>query len=84
MSVEVVDDCEYTVLISDLIITLDKLVKDGVDFKINFWITNNELPISFLGRNCDFLFIQEGVKITDNGYVYYIFYDTIEHIVVME
>ena len=72
------DDCEYTTLIADLIETLASLEK----FMLRIWVSGSEISYDFTSDN-DFKFLQEGLKVSDNEMVDYIFYDTIVSIKVI-
>ena len=69
------EGCEYTILIADLIETLSELTK----FKVLIWITGTEIPYGF-DQTKDFEFLQEGLKVSGNESIEYIFYDTITSI----
>ena len=72
------DDCEYTVLIADLMVTLDKLD----DFILKIWIGGKELAFIF-DEEHDLIFLQEGIKAEKDNRVNYIFYDQIDNIMVI-
>lgn len=67
------EDCEYTVSIADLMVTLSKLDK----FELKIWITGTELPFEYSEKD-DFKFLQESLKIVTDSAVEYIFYDIIQ------
>ena len=73
MSISVCDECEYTVLIADLIETLASLDL----FMLKIWVNGSEISYDFKSKEKDFEFLQEGLKISDNEMIDYIFYDTI-------
>ena len=75
--IELHDDSEFTILIADLIKTLSAFDKGLFNLKI--WVNSSELPFEF-ENSCDFLFLQEGIRIIDGNKVKYIWYDTITHI----
>lgn len=78
--ISVCDDCEYTVIIADLIITLSDLEKKEPHlFTLKIWSSGRELPFEF-ENHCDFNFLQEGIRIEDGRAVMYIYYDTIEYV----
>ena len=66
------DDCEYTVSIADLMVTLSKLDK----FDLKIWINGSELPFEYSEKD-DFKFLQESLKIVTSSAIEYIFYDII-------
>lgn len=66
------DECEYTVSVADLMVTLDKLDK----FDLKIWISSSELPFEYSEKD-DFQFLQESLKIVTDTVVEYIFYDII-------
>lgn len=70
--ISVCDDCEYTTLIADVIVQLDKLDK----FNVQVWVSNTELPFCF-NESWDYHFLQEGIRISKYGNTFYIFYDLI-------
>lgn len=65
------EDCEYTVSIADLMVTLSKLDK----FRLLIWI-GSELPFVYT-QDDDFKFLQESLKIVTDSAIEYIFYDII-------
>ena len=72
------EDCEYTVLIANLIETLSSVER----FSLKIWVSNVELPFKF-NESDDIQFLQEGVRIERDGKIEYIFYDLITHIKVV-
>ena len=74
------NDCEYSLTIADLMVTLDQLKY----FKLSIWIRGTEMPYKF-HQYWDFEFLQESVKCTmgdamkDNKIIY-ILYDEISAI----
>ena len=78
--IDVCDDCEYTVLIADLIITMNQLQETPPNlFTLKIWTTGRDLPFTF-ENHCDFHFLQEGIRIEDERAVMYVWYDCIEYI----
>ena len=77
--ISVCQDCEYTVLIADLIETLSAMDK----FVLRIWIGNNELPFLF-NHEYDIKFLQEGIRIQKMNVVEYIFYDVITELRVID
>ncbi len=75
--IDVGDDCEFATLIAELIKTLSAFDK-GL-FVLKVWVTGTELPFIF-ENHCDFLFLQEGIRITDKEDVLFLWYDTIAYI----
>lgn len=71
--IKVCDECEYTILIADLIETLAGLD----DFLLRIWVNGSEISYDFKSKDKDFEFLQEGLKISDEAMIDYIFYDTI-------
>ena len=67
------EECEYSITIADLMVTLSQL--DLFDLKI--WITGTELPFEYSEKD-DFKFLQESLKIVTDTAVEYIFYDIIQ------
>lgn len=72
------EDCEYTVLIADLMVTLDSLKK----FTLKIWVGSKDLPFKF-DETSDLQFLQEGIKVETEDRIIYIFYDTIDSIQVI-
>lgn len=72
------EDCEYTILIADLMVTLDSLD----EFIIKLWIGSKDLPFKF-DNTSDFHFLQEGIRVETDNRINYIFYDTIDSIQVI-
>lgn len=81
--IELCDDCEYTVIIADLIATLMTLDKDNQRFKVKIWVGNVELPFLF-DNNCNFDFLQEGLRVEMEKVIDYIFYDLISLVEVVK
>ena len=67
------EDCEYTITIADLMVTLDMLDK----FELKIWITGSDLPFEYSEKD-DFKFLQESLKIVSDSVVEYVFYDIIQ------
>ena len=72
------DDCEYSVLIADLMVTLDR----ADQFILKIWTGGKELAFIFDDEHT-LTFLQEGIKAEKGNRVNYIFYDTIDNIMVM-
>ncbi|WP_458456497.1 hypothetical protein [Methanobrevibacter sp.] len=71
-------ECEYTVLVADLITTLMTFEKDNKLFLLKIWYNNRDLPFKF-NNDCVFEFLQEGIRIdTMNNEILYLWYDAIE------
>lgn len=81
--IELCDDCEYTILIADLIATLGVMDKDNQSFILKIWLTGSELPFEFDSGN-HFNFLQEGLRVEDEDKVTYLFYDVIHQIEVIK
>ena len=75
--ISVNDGDEFTVLIADLIKTLA-----GFDeFVLKVWVNGVELPFKFKSKESDFLFMQDGIKVsTGNMLVEYLYYDVLSYI----
>lgn len=69
------DDCEYTVTIADLMVTLSELEH----FYVQFWINSVEIPVTVYS-NTDIKFLQESIRVDDGSKIQYILYDMITHI----
>lgn len=76
--IELCDDCEYTVVIADLIATLMVSLKENKSFTLKIWYST-ELPFVF-SSDCSFSFLQEGLRVEDKSGVKYVFYDLITSI----
>lgn len=72
MTVDVLDDCEFTVLIADLI----KFLASHERFTVRIWISGSEIAYSYTDKS-DFLFLQEGVRVDTGEWTDYLYYDTI-------
>lgn len=81
--IELCDDCEYTILIADLISTLMTYDKHDTKFQLNIWITGSELPFEFDCTN-HFDFLQEGLRVETRDRIVYLFYDIISEIEVLK
>lgn len=77
--IELCDECDYTILIADLIATLMSKDKDNESFTLNVWLHGCELPFEF-DSSSFFNFLQEGFRVEDNERIMYIFYDEIEYV----
>lgn len=75
--INVCDDCEYTILVADLIATLMVLEKDNERFELKLWYNNRDLPFTF-ESDCAFDFLQEGIRIDNMATILYLWYDAIE------
>ena len=69
------DDCEYTVTIADLMVTLSELEH----FFVQFWINSVEIPVTVFD-DADIKFLQESIRVDDGSKIQYILYDMITHI----
>lgn len=81
--IELCDDCDYTVLIADLIATLMIYDKDKKPFVLKIWITGSELPFEF-DCSSHFNFLQEGLRVETREKIVYLFYDMISEIEVLK
>ena len=81
--IELCDDCDYTILVADLIATLMTMDKDNQVFTLKIWITGSELPFEFESYN-HFDFLQEGIRVESNERIVYLFYDIISQIEVIK
>ena len=77
-NIDVCDECEFTIIITNLILTLSKLD----NFKLLIWDVGRDLPHKY-SDDCDFMFLQEGMRVRTDKTIEYIYYDTIEHIEVI-
>lgn len=66
------DECEYSISIADLMVTLSQLDK----FDLKIWITGSELPFEYSQQD-DIKFLQESMKVVTDSAIEYIFYDII-------
>lgn len=74
--IELCDDCEYSVLIADLIATLMVFDKHQKPFEVLVWCNTSELPFKFT-NDSHFTFLQEGLRVECDDTIKYIFYDVI-------
>lgn len=81
--IELCDDCDYTILIADLIATLITFEKDKESFELKIWYSNTEIPFSFDSDSL-FSFLQEGLRVEYNSKITYLFYDLITSIEVIK
>lgn len=81
--IELCDDCDYTILIADLIATLMTMDKDSKSFTLKIWITGSELPFEFESYN-HFDFLQEGIRVETSDKIVYLFYDVINQLEVVK
>ena len=77
--IEVCDECDYVILIADLIATLGVMNNDNQRFCLKIWCNNVELPFEF-DSDCYFNFLQEGLRVEDKNHIHYLYYDVMEHI----
>ena len=81
--IELCENCDYTILMADLIATLMTKDKHNEPFTLKIWITGSELPFEFdSGSHFDFL--QEGIRVETNERIVYLFYDIISQIEVIK
>ena len=69
------DDCEYTILIAELMVTLSKLDK----FTLMIWVNTSELPFIYSDEH-DIKFLQEGIMIVTSSMIDFLFYDIITNV----
>lgn len=81
--IELCDECEYSIIVADLIATLMTYDKHGKAFDVKIWFSNHNLPFTF-DSDSHFDFLQEGVRIESDIGISYIFYDVIEFIYVVK
>lgn len=81
--IELCDDCDYTILIADLIATLITFEKDKESFELKIWYSNTEIPFLFDSDSL-FSFLQEGLRVEYNSKITYLFYDLITSIEVIK
>lgn len=80
--IDLCENCEYSILIADVIATLMTMEKDEKPFVIKIWYQNRELPLKFdSGSHFDFL--QEGIRIDNGQKICYMWYDIIDSIEVV-
>ena len=72
MSITLCDDCEFSILIADLIKTISNTEK----YLLKIWLRGTELPFKYSYER-DYHFMQEGVRIMDDRHIDWIFYDEI-------
>lgn len=75
--IDTCNDCEYTILVADLIATLMTKEKNNEFFLLKIWYTAHELPFIF-NSNSAFEFLQEGIRIDTLDGIFYLWYDAIE------
>lgn len=66
------EECEFSVVVADLIESMSSIT----NFKILIWVNGSEIPFTYHSSECDFHFLQEGVRVTHGKKVDYLFYDT--------
>lgn len=81
--IELCEECDYSILIADLIATLMVLEKHKESFVVKMWCNTSELPFIFTDDS-HFNFLQEGLRVERNGSIKYIFYDVITCIEVLK
>ena len=87
MPIKKCEDCEYSVLIADLMVTLDSMDV----FLLKIWTGGKELPFEFTEEH-ELVFLQEGIRTQRTTELFgesrtsvgYIFYDTIDNIQVFD
>ena len=70
--ISVCDDCEFSILVADLIKTLN----DTQKYILKIWLRGTELAFTYTNE-WNYHFMQEGVRIMDNEQIDWIFYDEI-------
>lgn len=81
--IELCEDCEYTVLIADLIATLGTYDKHNKPFTLKIWVSSVELPFEF-DSSSHFDFLQEGLRVETKERIIYLFYDIITEMEVIK
>ena len=72
MSITLCDDCEFSILVADLI----KTINDTSKFLLKIWLRGTELSFDY-SDEWNYHFMQEGVRIMNNEQIDWIFYDEI-------
>ena len=72
MSITLCDDCEFSILVADLI----KTINDTPKFLLKIWLRGTELAFNY-SDEWNYHFMQEGVRIMNNEQIDWIFYDEI-------
>lgn len=72
-------DCEYLVIIADLMVLLDSLDK----FTVLIWLNGVEKPFKY-DSTSDFNFMTEGIRIDSDNHHSILFYDNMVNIQVIE
>ena len=72
MSITLCDDCEFSILVADLIKTINDISK----FLLKIWLRGTELSFDY-SDEWNYHFMQEGVRIMNNEQIDWIFYDEI-------
>ena len=72
MSITLCDDCEFSILVADLI----KTINDTSKFLLKIWLRGTELSFNY-SDEWNYHFMQEGVRIMNNEQIDWIFYDEI-------
>lgn len=77
------DDCEYSIVIADLMVTLDQMEK----YTLKIWTTGKELAFEYTEEHT-LTFLQEAIK-TERISKYshtigYVLYDTIDSILIID
>lgn len=69
------ENCEYSFMIADLMVTLDSLEEQSK--KYNLYISQGEYKFTW-DNSWDLQFLQEGIKASRDGRVFYVLYDLME------
>ena len=69
------ENCEYSFMIADLMVTLDSLEEQSK--KYNLYISQGEYKFTW-DNGWDLQFLQEGIKASRDGRVFYVLYDLME------
>ena len=72
MGIEILDDCEFTVLMAEFI----KSLAGHDKFTVKIWISGSEIAYTY-NHKSDFMFMQEGFSINTGEWIDYLYYDTI-------
>lgn len=70
--ISVDDNSEFTILTVDFIETLAK----ANEFILKIWVNGSEIPYRYTEKD-ELYFMQEGIRIKGDGFIDWIFYDTI-------
>lgn len=70
--IKLCEDCEFTTIFADFI----EVLAGENSFTVKIWVNGSEIPFEY-DHTAEFFFLQEGLRVTYDDKVDWLFYDTI-------